>query len=1385
MFNHRHTKITRGFILFALMMLVQACGSSEAPQEFQQNEPAGFQLTKVTEGYGAVDDAYNSVDAHAFNDHLANVVDGTDTEFEVAQYATSDILGDLNAPVAAMVRTDTAGLLDRLIDPRPWHFEKRGVDSFYSLSSQKYTEDFYAFLDRMSGDGYEAPADYLSGLVHKVVLQTFERMERSGQGKVWLNTKAADIIEDLQDPLFQQDYIIATKLMNKLLLQGDYPVYLGSDNLPCNYADIFAGPGRCASITKLGLGHAAQGTHDLIVWFNRLIHNTQTRGLVHDMLLGFDSVLDPAPEAKLALKTRTLMENLRDNFTTNGATYNANPVYSEDSNARYSDAELSQTIREASTLIQQLFTRSDRPQSMITTGSGQTPVYPLDLMNANLRSIGFDPDTIDVERSIDDLMRHDIWGRDRVTDLNAYPVSHLESLLFLTQATANHGWRDSGTIGGATPPQYEDSRVTHRHGDYTEELTLNDSLFSIRMIRRSGTFGVYEMAFSPTNGNHLYRTRTPFTVSQINDLNDGGVADDSGDATADADYRFFYDRDYGVLQFLAGPGPGDLGAPEGGNSSGQSLGLNQYRAHAPNGLRETQLAAWTMGWGVRACFKGEGPYYYADPNAESVSVNGQAYRKYLRPDGKIYALVRTDGAQYLYPTNDGDAPDTDPETPLINGQPQRDNRYKASWHSDYYVGHYSHDVTSGRPPVVISSENRYFTVDNSSGKTEIRQITDPSETAGRLVYRELVAEDDPMRACASPEEAFFRNYQWVMNEKKMVLVIPMYMETGGIKGVVFEIQECNGYSGLANLRRFRANHVWAKQGTDGTTAAGNSTIPGDYRFEVVSAPDDRQEMNLGAEVIYNDNIDCGNGTPSVVGHNLPALYRLAFPLSAEVSRAEGVTDRILGSKEFSVGDTDWQKRNAFVPILYSLLAGLREYSPEYDPDNRTAGINAGIRAFMNQTAIWIKPLFYYNRANQGGADQKAPYDSWTPRVHGIYDTNGDGIDDRPTHEYFYVHQGAPFLTSSADFHAQYDELLLDSRGTPPYYYGDEAEQRFYQPAAMKTILNVLIDSDITSADHQNQRCNGLLPLLTASPAKPLSRFFKLFLNPEVSAPPLEQIFTAMKFTKGPLTQINEDSTAKGMNFPEWMFLKDDSGAVIARDEDIDLDEILDKVIYDELFGLARDRTDQDWDNFSDNVQTLAELLHEDSPYCISQNALELMDRVFARDDLYTSEEIKGFLYAMGKLFGYYDAAQGRWIYQGESEFDDLYNMLALRVPDMNSLVVKNEVDPLAVTAAGGAANGFYGWGDHYYAQMTFLREAATTGGLVEYLLNTMSCPQDWETTLSDLNRFIGTCPDVAGPQGRLWPTVSQLLRDMGKAVGETRDSGHVGDVLSEYGFQVN
>lgn len=1340
----------RLFILFILILIV-ACGGKEMPSEFQQNEPSPYDLTKITVGYGAVEDAYNSIDGKEFNTRLKNGIDETGEEFELSSYTFSDILTVSGEPLPELVRTDAAGLLKTITDSRDRHPERGEVVSFYQGGGETYTSDYYTFFDKLSANDVDLPPDYLSGMIDKLIRYFIDSIPENEQGlpdKAWLNEKVGELVEDLQDDDFQDDFILLTELLAKLLIQTDYPIWVNESQQPIDFGDILPD-----QHTDTGLGNAVQGTHDLFLWLNKVVRNSETRELLHAMLQSVDNILDPSAEKETARKLRNYVENLEAHFTIGGEVYGCDPAYSENSGGVYSDAELNQSLREMLPMVQQLFLRSDRPHAMIADKKDHPSVYPLDLMAENLRGIGFDPDTIDVERSIYDLLRYDIWGRDRVTDPDAWPSTFLESLLFLTQVTSNHGWRDGGDTSEVE--EANDSRDLHGHGAYAEELTLNDSLFSMNMPLIGGA-GVYDLTLKDGDGNHIYRSKTSFTLSEVDQLHTGSVAGD------DKDYRFFFNSNYGVLQFLAGPGPGDLGAPDGGNPDGQSLGMNQYFAYAPNGLHETQMAAWTMGWGVRTCFGGEGPYYYADPGADTVMVDGQPFQKYLRPNGKVYALVSADGSQYFYPTDEGDTEDLLTDVLSFNGKRQRDNRYKSSWESDYYLIHFS-DSTK-------TPQTRYATVDNSSGDIAVVEIPsdDLARQAGRLTYNETVAEDDPKRACASPQEAFFRNYQWTMTEKKMVLVIPMYMNfMDFMEAAVIEVMESNGWSGLANLRKYGPNHVWAKKGGNGV-----SNIPGDYRMEFVSLHTELEGADaiLGAPAMYEANVDCGNATPAVVGHNLPALVRLGFPRSSEMTRAEGLTDKLLGSQEFEVGDENWENRNAFAPLLFSLLAGLRDYTPPYDPEERP-GVKSGMRAFLNQTALIIKPLFYYNYDN---AMVGTPH-SWIPRVYGT--------------QSYGNFKGKPFLQTSADFYTD----------TPETWFGSWEERRHYQPAVMKTQLNILIDSDLTDPQ---RRCDGILPLVTET--KTLSNLLELLLHPDTGTLPLEQILTAMKFTKGRLTALNEaPESGKGMDFPEWMFAegvnetRDIYGAFTeykgVRDADIILDDLLDFIIGrdsvdtgQEGYGLAHypddKSSEEDWQDFYDTIDTIGDLLHEESPSSISNNLLQLIDRLFAGEELYTSEEISGLLYGTGKLFGFYDNGLQRWVYQGEDGLNDLYNMLVLRIPALHETIVKNEVSESQKVE--NASPQVKSYGDHYYSELQMLAGMTGPDGLLEFLFNTVNAPQNWETIFSDLNRFMAG-RDISASESEMWPTLAQLLREMGQAVGETQNSNIVDEIISDYGFQVN
>jgi hypothetical protein len=123
-----------------------------------------------------------------------------------------------------------------------------------------------------------------------------------------------------------------------------------------------------------------------------------------------------------------------------------------------------------------------------------------------------------------------------------------------------------------------------------------------------------------------------------------------------------------------------------------------------------------------------------------------------------------------------------------------------------------------------------------------------------------------------------------------------------------------------------------------------------------------------------------------------------------------------------------------------------------------------------------------------------------------------------------------FFQSTADF---YDD-------TPETWFGSWRERRHFQPAVLKSLLNILIDSDITSVETDKNgdmvhRCDGILPHITTK-TKLLTHFFKLTLNPAVDPFPLEQQLSAIKYTKGELTTINESSeSGKNVIFPNWIF----------------------------------------------------------------------------------------------------------------------------------------------------------------------------------------------------------------------------------------------------------
>lgn len=1342
MLNKTYTRI----LVIALCLFLSACGQVADEKEdktglngtgFQDNgsekEYPHFVLTEIFKGWGGLEEMWDSIDADGFNDRFNNTVNSFINEFITFSHLGSSILGDDSRVVILLAGTDASKLLGYLIDPAenyPVHHVSNRHGHYFSEESTDYTEGFYALLDEVFKDG-ENPGSADMVAVNWKILNRFNDTKSPEE----LHEDMEELIDDILDPDFKEDFIDLTSMLGKLLVRADYP--LSADD------------------ESMGIGNAAKGVVDLVMWYNRMEKDPATRALLRSQVSEAVSMFDPSPSSTNNLKIHKLLENIRDYFTESGSVYNddnPNNIYHMDNDEIYSDAEITNTIREMFPSTASLLMRSDRIHSVIGSKDGEN-VYVLRELTKNLNALGYDPDAVDMESSLMAMMRYDCLGRDRTDPSSgAYPASHLESLLFVTHVTSNMGWADRNDISDDEVVEPTDPRYDHGHGAYTGRLSLNDSLFSIKTHKTMNSLGIFDIGLSPDDGNHIHRSMDPFTSMNRENFN------------------FFYDQNYDILNCLAPPCVGDLGSPNGGSPDDMEKivpGMNSYKAYSPDGLEEPQLAAWTLGLIVRACFNGEGPYYYADPEAERFMVGNKNWLIYKRPNGKVYAYIdKTDPQNwdYFYPADDGDSLDPDLNGKTLDGKWQRYNRYKSEWRSDYYMTHYMvDDVDDFGNPITL---DRYVTVDNSSNDLEIKTVdANNSWAARRLTYHEAIAENDNARACSSPEEALFRNYQWFMTEKKMVIIMPLKVDLDGTQAAIFQVLEANGLMGIGNLRKYRGNHFWAK-----SQARGLSNIPGDYRIEVVSSSPDQSGSPTCALDVYNKTLDCGHATPAVVGENLPALVRLGFPRYTSMkTRTPGIEDSELGSKEFQLNDGIWQNRSAVLAPFIALISALREFTPQDG-----YGVNPlkrGIHMFVEGTSPLIKPLVYFQKQNG-----QHPLLSWKPRIMG-------SEEDGPS-EGWGDYLGDDYLRSSADFHNNVARRASTWNGT-------EQERRYYQPATMKNLLNVLIDSDITAGTdpetaYSHSRMDGILPVMMEN--KSTTRLLKALLSNVNDSDrlysALEQIVGAIKITKGRFTQINENQE-KSIYFPDFMFV---AGAIKGyydefisfigqRDEDIILDIGLDRLIghpaIDDVhdgYGLVQyvdEQLDEDWEDLDDKLDLLEDLLHPSSPYSIVESAISMNEKVFGRDRLYSESEIKGLTYALGKLLAHYDVAEDIWLNQGEEGFDDLLTILQVRLPQIHELMKDDE--------------GFSG--DNYKAALTINADMMKPGGPVEFLVSNMETDVDWETLLADSARFVAD--DLVTGDKPLWSTFSELLNDLAVAVDRSKDGSLMDQVYASYGFQRN
>ena len=470
------------------------------------------------------------------------------------------------------------------------------------------------------------------------------------------------------------------------------------------------------------------------------------------------------------------------------------------------------------------------------------------------------------------------------------------------------------------------------------------------------------------------------------------------------------------------------------------------------------------------------------------------------------------------------------------------------------------------------------------------------------------------RECESNLEAYHRNLQWVVTERKIALFIPFY---AGIKiqgdildlfpdwiqniidllpldivpltqAALFLIADTNGIAGVTQARRvvstegINGNGAWAikRDPETGGFWYGDSTYPGDYRIEVTYQGDFLIKMLGGilgsgvVDLIYNQLLGTGTLLPGVIIHACRYFSRVNFPRSVHPVTGEPVD--ALGSRKgkllidkdtgvvhpewgFEVNDNDpnWRHRGVIPELFLTLLIALRDSSgPGISKEEyyERGDFVLPVNSYSTLKGVVDTIILVLGRPQiyfrEGDADTY-PHKSWLPRL----------IND---HDWF---------TRTCD--------VPGSLGPDSW-----EERKYYQTAPVSNLLKMLTDSD--SFAENPKRCDGLLPLLTEydvsrgigdhseSRTRLLSKLFGLiqygFSDPitpgrieedyttwsasERILYGLEQLFTTIKCKKSDQVKTFETSY-KGRSYgdifvlPDWIYSDN-----VIRPEDVNLEEVI-------------------------------------------------------------------------------------------------------------------------------------------------------------------------------------------------------------------------------------
>ncbi len=1229
------------------------------------------ELFNLLDPYPSLADGFNPVDAWAFNSLLKDMVQSYPSEttklFKTFYHLVITDDGQHGPLLTAMDKITS--LLYVIIHQND-----------YDLDSFDYQDNFYRFFD-----GYSASNAKISGHLFPVIRKAISYIKA---------TYSPATIDSVMDDLvaFLREDVAGKQTMRSVT------------------QDLFAGLGKVLvrSNTYDGssnrVGNSVNGVDQMISSLNLFSANFEGRNKFYNLIrevgnftaITIDTSDSGYPDGKKRLKDIIKEFVLAYNVLfIGGSTYNPGADYKNTD--PYVNAQLHNGLKEAFPALSLLFLRSDHPDAIIkNNGQGD---YFLDSLSRALYRFNLNIPAMAMDSSLYDMVRYDGYGRDRISNGSANGLTFLEGMIYNVLAANYFGFLTRKSTSGEPSDNHD-----RGHGAATNGIiTLNDCMYSMGNGTHSklgNDYDAYGLCLNSrvSQADRIYRSSASFYYTERNS------------------HKFYMGYDFPAIGLLSGNCAGDAGIPNGGESAiapgsndttvGGSNDYRTYFAKVQNGIGELNTARWVMGWIARACWEGEGPYYASEGGVD----NGDGTFTYYSPNGQVYATVnKTNPSNWTFSYSAGK------------------EHYKETWQTDYYLMYAkTHEGSS------LSSDKQYYApgiVYGSSGadrfrlgKTGSSGNIAPSTYAKAITYEERIPDKDHSRECLTHEEAMFKNYQWLMGEKKFVFVIPMdiYVELCGVEisAPVYTIIEANGVQGIANARKVTSggsfmNNYWVLKGDEGleyprshgalgrdssTPNYGDSMLYGDSRICLLVKEDHDDLIGIGDTVdigvIGNQILSTGRVLPNVIGINLAPILRMAFIKS----------ESFILSADAGTAGAAWGDRNRLMPVIVGAIGALHE------------------KTYYQASASG----YNYNYSGSHRYPLKVVTDGLLPPL------------------------GKPLYRRYTD---------SDGRWVPRIMAGGEAESStkflergrdddFYRARGnLFTTVGMLSESG-------KKKCDGFV--VAISKTQLVSKLLELLqvYGSEVYSDPgaydpddyeswggrrkfnyaLEQIVTSIRTTKGEAIQYGYYN----VSYPNWIFTQTDAH--------LNLDSILGEYLgtYETngkgLAGMIfRHNAANDWTNYTRIMNALPELMSNNGTtlgqYNVMENVIAMMEEMLSKFRA-TDDELKGMRHTLGVML--YRNNGGSW-----ATGTEIIDLLTVDYPKIHDEYREH----------GGSV----------YDLLTAAELLVKEGGIAQYLLNTMHTSYPSEQVFNELYQFLDSRV-ISEPQP-MWVDLARLLEFSTKYIG--------------------